>query len=396
MKTKYWLVVATILSQLSAIYPCTSILVSGKKSKSGRPLLWKNRDTSSEENAVVYSKEGKYEFIGVVDRKDMRNQQVWMGANNQGFAIINTASYNLKEPNDTTMLADCEGLLMCKALSICKDMIDFECFLDTLSRPMHVEANFGVIDAFGNGAYFEVNNFKVRKFDVDESPDGYLIRTNYSFSGREDEGMGYVRYENARKLLNDTLQRGAEFTPELLYGYLGRTFYNSVLDKCANDVGEMPDWLTDQDYIPRHSTSSAVVFEGVKQGESPQHGVLWTVLGYPPCTVVFPVLMNYPDLLPELLKREGESNAPVNALSLSLKNEVFPIKRGNGSKYIRFDRLYNKSGEGVTQRIAREEQNVIKVTRDFLEKNNEPTREEVIRFYGEISSMVKSIMGNKK
>lgn len=38
---------------------------------------------------------------------------------------------------------------MRKALRVCKTVQDFEHFLDTLPRPMRVEANFGVIDAYG-------------------------------------------------------------------------------------------------------------------------------------------------------------------------------------------------------------------------------------------------------
>ena len=34
---------------------------------------------------------------------------------------------------------------MKRALEVCKDMKDFEYFLDTLSRPMGVEANFGAV-----------------------------------------------------------------------------------------------------------------------------------------------------------------------------------------------------------------------------------------------------------
>lgn len=40
---------------------------------------------------------------------------------------------------------DHEELLMRQALKVCKTIQDFEHLLDTL-RPLHVEANFGVID----------------------------------------------------------------------------------------------------------------------------------------------------------------------------------------------------------------------------------------------------------
>ena len=85
---------------------------------------------------------------------------------------------------------------MRKALRVCKTVQDFEHFLDTLPRPMHVEANFGVIDAYGGAAYYETNNERYYKKDANDpnlAPEGYLIYTNFSFVGRTDEGKGYVR-----------------------------------------------------------------------------------------------------------------------------------------------------------------------------------------------------------
>ena len=60
---------------------------------------------------------------------------------------------------------------------ICKNQQDFEHFLDTLSRPMRVEANFGIIDAYGGAAYYETNNTRYYKKDVNDpnlAPDGIL------------------------------------------------------------------------------------------------------------------------------------------------------------------------------------------------------------------------------
>ena len=48
---------------------------------------------------------------------------------------------------------DHEGKVMKRALEICQTAGDFENFLNALSRPMRVEANFGVIVAHGGAAY---------------------------------------------------------------------------------------------------------------------------------------------------------------------------------------------------------------------------------------------------
>ena len=128
---------------------CTSIIITGKATLDGRPLMWKHRDTGAPYNHIGYFDEGGYRFLGLVNSDDPEGA-VWTGSNETGFSIMNTASYNLKDDDIKEM--DQEGNLMRKALRVCKTVQDFEHFLDTLPRPMRVEANFGVIDAYGGAA----------------------------------------------------------------------------------------------------------------------------------------------------------------------------------------------------------------------------------------------------
>ena len=84
------------------------------------------------------------------------------------------------------------------------EVFDFENMLDTMQKPMGVEANFGVIDAQGGAAYYETDNFNYTKIDANDSkiaPFGYIIRTNYSFTGTPDNGYGYIRYMAANELI---------------------------------------------------------------------------------------------------------------------------------------------------------------------------------------------------
>ena len=173
------------------MFPCTSAVVSGRVTPDGRPLLWKHRDASDLNNRIVHfeAEGGKLEFVGLVNGVDTMANEVWAGYNTSGFAIMNTASYNLK--NDTSSLSDREGVVMKQVLGECRTVEDFARLLDSLPRPIGVEANFGVVDALGGAAYFEVNSYEVFRYDVKDSPDGYLLRTNYSVSGRPNEGYGY-------------------------------------------------------------------------------------------------------------------------------------------------------------------------------------------------------------
>ena len=75
-------------------------------------------------------------------------------------------------------------MLAALALGKCASVDDFAALLDSLPRPMGVRTNFGVIDAAGNGAYFETDDNGYTRFDLADTPDGVMIRTNYAYSGR--------------------------------------------------------------------------------------------------------------------------------------------------------------------------------------------------------------------
>ncbi len=79
------------------IFPCTVAVVSGKATPDGRPLMWKNRDTSGLDNKIIYFKGAKYAFIGLIAARDKKAENVWAGINTEGFAIMNSASGDLSE-----------------------------------------------------------------------------------------------------------------------------------------------------------------------------------------------------------------------------------------------------------------------------------------------------------
>lgn len=75
----------------SSVEACTSAVISGRATKSGRPLLWKHRDTGTEWNHIEYFKGEKYAFSALVNSRDKERKEAWAGANEKGFAIMNTA-----------------------------------------------------------------------------------------------------------------------------------------------------------------------------------------------------------------------------------------------------------------------------------------------------------------
>ena len=202
MKNIIIVLILTIVLFDLPVQACTSIIISGKATPDGRPIMWKNRDTDSFQNAIRCFNDGKYTSMGLIDSDDPSGKSVWIGYNSAGFAIMNTVSYNLIM-KDTIDLRDREGIIMREALKQCATVDEFEMFLNKHTKPLGVETNFGVIDAIGGAAYFEVNNFSFKKLDVNDpgiAPLGYIIHTNFSFTGDPNRGSGQIRYKTAEDL----------------------------------------------------------------------------------------------------------------------------------------------------------------------------------------------------
>ena len=339
-----------VITVTIAVDACTSAIVSGKLTANGRPLLWKNRDTNDLNNRVerIIGHDGLMEFVALFDARDLQDTAAWMGFNQAGFAIMNTASYNLNG-NDGVKNMDREGELMRYALERCRSVDDFENLLKTLPKPLGVEANFGVIDASGSGAYFETGNFKYVKYDLADAPDGILMRTNYSYSGTKDKGMGYVREMNEKALLAPHIA-AQDITPAVFTEELSRTFYNAQLGKDFTRSGDK--WLVDQDFIPRRISTASVVIEGVLPGEDARLTTMWIALGYPPCAEVYAVWCGEDGVAPELTGTTAQNHSEQCDRVNKRKEEVFPVARGNGKQYLRLDKLYNNEGTGYCQTLV--------------------------------------------
>lgn len=337
-----------LVSAVGIAWACTSAIVGRDASATGRPLLWKHRDTGFENNFVARvsaRNASELDFVALFNAGDSTLSEAWIGLNSAGFAVMNTASYNLVP--DTARYKDMEGVIMAKALRRCKSLNDFEDMLDSLPRPMGVQANFGAIDAFGAGAYYETCDTGYVKYSLAEAENGVLIRTNYSYSGADGSGFGYIRERNAQCLLAPYMETG-KLSPELFTDLLSRSFYHSLLDKDFSTTGDR--WVIDQDFIPRCSSSASIVIEGVAPGENPRLSIMWTELGYPPCSYVVPVTV---DSVPEELQPNPLTwHSALCDSVVARKHEVFSIVRGSGSHYLNITKLVNAEGTGYSQQGA--------------------------------------------
>ena len=307
MAFRYVLLLLALLSFPLRSECCTSVIISGKVTADGRPLMWKNRDTDHLDNSLRHFRGERYSFTGLVN-SDSEGGEVWIGINTAGFAVMNTASYCLKNDDVPSSMMDREGILMYRALEICASLDDFENFLDTLSRPMGVEANFGCIDAHGGAAWYETGNFSYTKIDVNECHDGFYVVTNFSVSGDKDRWKGIERHITAQGIFNRMRDNGFLFRirPCDIIDSLSRSYRQDMLG--IDLVRDADDFLSgtsglaaDLDFIPRRSTSASVVIHGVGIGEEPSRAVIWAALGYPATSVTVPVPVSGSCHIPEEL-----------------------------------------------------------------------------------------------
>jgi len=351
---------------------CTSVIITGKATKDGRPLMWKNTDTQNMNHRLIYSAFRGYPLIGVVrsDAIDETKASIWVGTNSHGFSIMNTMSYNISEE----ISGSNNGALMRRALEVCRSVEEFRHFLDTLARPMKVSANYGVIDATGGAAFFETHSNGYYMLDVNNpsvAPNGYLVYTNFSYNGIYEKGQGYIRYQTA----SDIFARGApakEFSVQWILNNLSRSFYHSLMgvDFKNADVLKLftTGYVPDSDFIPRKSTANTCVIQGVKPGEDPSLTTFWAVLGYPPTSVAIPAWVKMGDDIPYLLrKRDGSYNSRMCDMALVLKERVFSVERGNGEKYLNIKTLYNSNGTGYMQILAPIEENIFEKSAKEME-----------------------------
>lgn len=358
------LVSAALLGGAAHSNACTSIIVSGKVTPDGRPYIFKNRDTHDLDNLAIQIQGPRYRFIGIVATKDTLYKSVWSGHNEVGFAIANTAAYNLNgkpEPGKPRPQGDDnDGTLMRKALGTCRTLGDFEHLLDSIKAqgPIPSNSNFAVLDAEGGVAYYETGNKGYVKYDANDplvAPYGFIVRTNHGMSGERSLDQGVERY----LAISDYATRAA-FVNDLGFENIIRKVTRNLkhgltqidLHDFQPQDDSQPVYFPFRDFIPRYLTASAQLIQGVKENESPLLTTAWTIVGSPLTTVAIPLWITTDGKLPNVVTHQKPGQqAPLVTASFELKRQLFPIERGNGQDYINLARLINRSGTGIIQQI---------------------------------------------
>ena len=378
MKKTFLLLIISILFINFITEACTVAVISGKYTVDGRPLLWKNRDTWAVNNQIMYFNDGTYSFVGLVNSKDTTGKSVWIGVNSKGFAIMNSASYNLNI-GDTIKQSGLEGRIIKEALATCATIEDFEALLNNMGNPTRLEANFGVIDGNGGAAMYELGNFSFVKFDANDptvAPFGYIIRGNYSFTGSfGPESSGYIRYNTVNQLFYNAMATNS-FDAQFIMQDVSRGLKHSLMnidlyDEYSDIPQNTPTFAFFHDFIPRRSSASACVVQGVMPDENPENALMWAAVGFPLTSIAVPIWVKGGNNIPYILKRNNKlKDSPVCFAALTLKKQLFPIRWGKyASKYyININALTNADNTGIRQKIVPYENEIFAKTNSLIEK----------------------------
>jgi len=361
---------------------CTTAVVGPRAGEDGRPLLWKNRDTDVLSNRVVFVKETPYSYLGLADLEARSGRSVFAGINAEGFAIMNSVAYNL--PKKAGEPEDREGILMADALRTCRTAADFEAYLKAnLGRDLGARANFGVIDAEGAAVIFEVHNQGYERVEAGAVPEGYLVNTNWSRTGQEAKGAGYVRFDRATELLKagpkpvsarDVLRRLARDTGNALVS-------QPTLADFATLPGDRDRWVFTRDSINKSYTAAAVVIVGRRPNDPRSRATMWVLPGEPVTAVALPLWVEA-GKSPEPLWKGDE--APLWVESMRIKKIARPYPESDREEYLNARRLDNRDGTGFLPRLLAAEDDIFRRAATFLKVPRTP--EELAAFQDEMTA----------
>ena len=255
---------------------------------------------------------------------------------------------------------------MKKALGQCATVAEFETLLVQTQNAGNVtlSTNFAVMDTLGNVAFYETSNKTFTKFDVNDpavAPNGYLVRTNYSFTSPYYETTNHVgeqRYKAACKYMEDTFGEGKIDAVRLAHE-MPRYLYHG--DTQVNLWNEMPANLSDTKYvyfsnfIPRFTSASAALMQGVLPNEVAANTITWLAVGWPCGSFMVPILITPSLVFPEVVKRQPSTyKSEMCSDAVTLKNTVFTLYRDNEQVTDSIDlaKLINTEQTGLLQRMV--------------------------------------------
>jgi len=329
-------------SGAGAMEECTVGAATGRATSDGRPMIWKTRDASGLNNEVVWVTSSAIPYLAVVDAG---GSSAWMGLNERGFAILNSASSDLpggRGPGN--------GAVMSQVLGTCSTLTEFEAYLvRTNATGRGTQANYLVLDAGGAVAIYETAGNAYWKYDVNDpatAPYGYLLKTNFAFHGGGQGGI--ERYYRTSRLVPGYHAAG-QLNPRAILQRQMRDFARPTGEPLAVpfedtwEAGRPAGYIHVDKSICRTSSVSAAVMQGVRPGEPANLSTFWVMLGQPAASITIP----YWPVGPTPPEADGERTAPLCDASLRLRGLLFDLPGEETRHFLDTRKLRDGRGGGL-------------------------------------------------
>lgn len=370
------LLLAIVFTHLNA-EACTIVAVSGRVTADGRPMIFKTRDGSNNDIKIKIGTGSGHVYLC---QTGVTVDVAYSGYNDSGFAIVSSHSYNM--PNSDYWW---NAQMMQWALERCSTVSEFQYMLDTITKPISVRSNYGVMDAQGNVAIFEVNAYNYVRYDADSAADGFLVRANHSLS-QDTTGMNSMdptsipRYLIASAYLEETILTNGVISKEDLFG-LSRCLVNMEGDDLHDLAPLNEDVYTPVEfryYVPCRYSTSAMIIQGVLPNEQHKITVAWTMLGPQVATVCVPYIITPHKVLPQKSKKGSDGHSWFCYQGQQLNNYCFV-----NNTTIDLAKVYNLSGTGVLQKINKIEESILQNGNELVDemRNTGLSETDVANYY---------------
>lgn len=275
---------------------CTSAIVAPSRTADGDIYLWKNRDSSWHDTCVKWFPGGKYSYTALVRSRSQQLEHMYAGINSAGLGVATTHSSNM--PKDEIEVPNYKPLganILVKLLCECKSVDEVDQLIGKWQRRKALTSNILVIDAQGNGAYFEVLADRHVRYDVNRRSEGFDVRSNFSWAGKAKHGPSEHRYWDAMEMLR---RHKGKISVQDLHA-MGRSYWSFEKGNILSlDKAEDDNWV-----IPRRSNAAGVV---IVSGQYPRMVI---TIGHATVGMPVPVWEKQKNNLPKCLMAGGDMHA---------------------------------------------------------------------------------------
>ena len=339
--------------------------------------MWQNFDSDETGVQIIFFKGEKYDFFGLVNGED--SSRVFSGLNTAGFGIVLNYVENIADDSTTRPYA----ILVKNALSRCSHIEDFDpMWRDAQSNESN--AAIACIDAYGGAVLYDTAG-RYAADDPSASPEGFLVRANFSFRSGQQRDAGFWRYHRSRKLIR---QKYRSINVKTTIQKISRDVQSMEMDPSSlparDETAAFPaGYIRCEHTINQYNTVAGIVIHGVRVQENPDFATLWATLGQPLCGVAVPM---WPATGESPYECHGKK-APLNALIQANKRVIYNRKESRTLADINL--LVNKN-RGLLPMLARVEKKIFYDTQKALDqwRKQNDYLEEMIDFQNRTATWV--------